>query len=54
MMRALLMLSSFGAALAAGTAHLAYPDFYILPPLLGYLAGMLVTLSWPQPGNGER
>lgn len=41
--RILLLIASLSAALAAGSAHLAYPDLPLLGPLLGWLGGTLAT-----------
>lgn len=43
--RILLLIASMGAALAAGSAHKAYPELALLPPLFGYVGGFLVCYA---------
>lgn len=51
-MRLVMMLSSFGACVMAGTVRQAYPDIGWLQPLFAYLGGFMAAVAifirWPQ------
>ena len=50
----LLLFAGFGASLSAGTARIAYPDLFLLPPIMGMIAGFLFSAPlWGVFQNGR-